>query len=158
MLVWNLILAIAWAALYGEFTLANLGFGFVLGYAVLWAFARRGVIEESAYVRRVREFLHISAFFFVELIKANVRMAIDAFGPPTRYRPGIVAVPLDLQNPGLITTLCNMITLTPGTLALDVSPDRKTLYIHTLYGGDDRERTIREIKDGFERLLRRIES
>ena len=67
-------------------------------------------------------------------------------------RPGIVAYPLSLQNDVLITLLANMITLTPGTLSVEVSPDRQFLFIHFLDVADVEEE-IRIIKDGFERYL-----
>jgi multicomponent Na+:H+ antiporter subunit E len=67
-------------------------------------------------------------------------------------RPGVVAVPLELQTDAAITLLANLITLTPGTLSLDVSADRRVLYVHTMYL-DDVEQFRREIKEGFERRV-----
>ena len=57
-----------------------------------------------------------------------------------------------MQNDVLITLLANMITLTPGTLSVEVSPDRQFLFIHFLDVADVEEE-IRIIKDGFERHL-----
>ena len=57
-----------------------------------------------------------------------------------------------MQNDVLITLLANMITLTPGTLSVEVAPDRQFLFIHFL-DVDDVEEEIRIIKDGFERYL-----
>ena len=73
--------------------------------------------------------------------------------PGQRSRPAIVAVPLDIEDPLQITVLANLISLTPGTLSLDVSPDGKTLYVHDMFV-DDPDETRREIKTGFERLVR----
>jgi multicomponent Na+:H+ antiporter subunit E len=67
--------------------------------------------------------------------------------------PGVIAVPLDARTDAEITLLANLITLTPGTLSIDVSADRKVLYIHTMDLGDDPVRFRREIKEGFERRL-----
>jgi multicomponent Na+:H+ antiporter subunit E len=69
-------------------------------------------------------------------------------------RPGIIAIPLDARTDLEITLLANLITLTPGTLSLDVSADRRVLYIHVMYiDNDDIEAVRRNIKDGFERRV-----
>jgi multicomponent Na+:H+ antiporter subunit E len=70
-------------------------------------------------------------------------------------RPAIVAIPLDLRSPLAITLLAQMITLTPGTLSLDVSSDRRVLYVHSMYV-DDIDAFRRSIKDGFERRLLQV--
>jgi multicomponent Na+:H+ antiporter subunit E len=59
--------------------------------------------------------------------------------------PGVIAMPLDAQTDGEITIVANLISLTPGTLSLDVSSDKKVLYIHVMYL-DDRDAVIRSIK------------
>jgi multicomponent Na+:H+ antiporter subunit E len=69
-------------------------------------------------------------------------------------RPGVIAVPLDAKTDAEITLLANLITLTPGTLSLDLSPDRGVLYVHTMYiDQDDVERARRQIKDNLERRV-----
>jgi multicomponent Na+:H+ antiporter subunit E len=66
-----------------------------------------------------------------------------------------VAIPLDLQSDEGITTLANLITLTPGTVTLDVSSDRKTLYIHA-FDASDPEGLVRDTKERFERRVREL--
>jgi len=67
-------------------------------------------------------------------------------------RPGIVAVPLDAETDAEITLLANLLTLTPGTLSLDVSADRRFLYVHMMYI-EDADVARRQIKDGYERRV-----
>jgi multicomponent Na+:H+ antiporter subunit E len=75
---------------------------------------------------------------------------------PLRYlHPGVVAVPLDVREAWQITVLSNLITLTPGTLSLDVSTDCKVLYIHTM-NATNVERFRAEIKHGFERRIKEL--
>jgi len=69
--------------------------------------------------------------------------------------PGIIEYPLDAKSDLEITLLANVITLTPGTLSLDVSGDRKVLYVHGMYV-HDKEEFIRGIKDGFEKRILKI--
>ena len=75
--------------------------------------------------------------------------------PKHRMKPSIIAVPLSAEKDFEITILANLITLTPGTLSLDVSSDKKVLYVHSMYASDPEE-FINEIKNGFERKLLEI--
>ncbi len=84
-----------------------------------------------------------------------MRVAARMLSPNMRLRPGIIAVPLDLERDWQITLLANLITLTPGSLSVDLSEDRRVLFVHLLEL-DDPEAARREIKDGFERRIRRL--
>jgi multicomponent Na+:H+ antiporter subunit E len=70
-------------------------------------------------------------------------------------RPGIIAVPLDATRDSEILLLAALINLTPGSVALDVSPDRTLLYVHVMYM-DDPDTARAEIKEGFERRVLRL--
>jgi multicomponent Na+:H+ antiporter subunit E len=149
-LLWNVLLAVAWAAITGSFALPNLLLGFVLGLLVLF-FARR-VVGAPAYVHKVWQVIALAVYFLWELVLANLRVAYDVLTPAHHMRPGVIGIPLDATTDAEITLLANLITLTPGTLSLDVAADRRTLYIHAMYLGDiDAER--RKIKNGFERRV-----
>jgi multicomponent Na+:H+ antiporter subunit E len=150
MLLWNVLLAMIWGALQGEFSLVNLLTGFVLGYAVLWI--SQPIIGRSTYFTKVRQAFGFLLFFLWELVKANLVMAHDVVTPTHHMRPGVLAIPLDARTDTEITMLANLITLTPGTLSLDVSTDRRTLYVHAMYLGD-LEVFRRELKQGMERRL-----
>jgi multicomponent Na+:H+ antiporter subunit E len=91
-------------------------------------------------------------FFLYELVKANIQVAYDVITPKFHMRPGIVRVPLDAKTEMEITLLANLISLTPGTLCLDVSDDRKVLYVHAM-NITDKEAFIQGIKNGFEKRL-----
>lgn len=147
----NLLLALAWMALTGRFTLVNFAFGFAIGYGALWLAQR--VLGPSSYFGKARRFVGFVFFFLWEVVKANLQVAYIVLNPRHRLRPGVIAVPLDARTDAEITLLANLITLTPGTLTIDVSADRKVLYIHTLDMGDDPARFRREIKEGLERRL-----
>ena len=102
------------------------------------------------------KWLSLFALFIKELILGALSVAWLVIQPRPRLRPGIVAYPLTLTTDAGITLLANMITLTPGTLSVDVSADRKTLYIHAL-DIDTRDRLIGQIGAGFEtKVLRAL--
>ena len=152
MLLGNTLLALAWAALQGEFALRTLVTGQVLGYLILLALVRGGVLNTSPYIGRVHRVVGLAAYFLWELIKANVRLALDVATPHYHMKPGIIAVPLDATENGQILLLSMLINTTPGSVALDVSPDRKTLYVNVMYM-DTPDSAREEIKQGFERRV-----
>lgn len=148
--LWNILLALTWALMNGRITLSNLLVGFVLGYFALMLF--QSGKESSNYFKKVRQILVFFFWFFKELLLSNLQVAHDVVTPTHYSRPGILAIPLDAKTPAEITLLANVISLTPGTLSLDVSDDRKTLYIHAMFI-DDPEKLRRAIKEGLEKRL-----
>ncbi|HVH13988.1 MAG TPA: Na+/H+ antiporter subunit E [Longimicrobium sp.] len=152
MFVGNLLLALAWAELQASVTLANLFVGYVLGYLILLLLVRGGVLRESRYVGKVSMAVGLAAFFLRELVMANLRLARDVVAVRQNVRPGIIAVPLDATSDSEILLLTALINLTPGSVALDVSPDRKLLYVHAMYV-DTADAARAEIKHGYERRV-----
>jgi multicomponent Na+:H+ antiporter subunit E len=145
----NILFAVAWAAVIGPFTPTNLAAGFVVGYlALLLAAGGRG-----HYFRRSRSALALVVYTVYELTKANIRVAWYTVSRLSDLHPAILAVPLEenLTN-AEITLLGSLITLTPGTLTMDVSADRRTMFIHFMHV-ENPEAAIAEIKSGFERRV-----
>jgi multicomponent Na+:H+ antiporter subunit E len=147
LIVWNTILALIWAATTESFGPLNLAIGFGIGFLLLYA--TRTVLGSSEYFRNLREILELVWFFIRELVLSNLRMAYYTLMPLDRMRPGVIAVPLEPMNEVELTVLSNLITLTPGTLSLDISADRRVLFVHVMWF-DDPERVREEIKRGFE--------
>lgn len=147
--LWNILLMLVYVAVSQNYSEASFGVGFLLGYLVLWA-SQRG--RRAKYFSGLRRAVAFVFTFFWELLLSNFKIAVDVLRPKPRMRPGIFAYPLEAQTDGEITLLANIITLTPGTLSLDVSTDRKTLYIHGMYL-EDPEGARRSIKEGFERRV-----
>lgn len=152
MLLGNLLLALAWAALQGEFSLGTLLTGYLLGYMILLALVRGGVLGTSPYIGSVHRVVGLAAFFLWELVRANLRLALDVATPRYHMKPGILAVPLDATKDSEILLLAMLINLTPGSVALDVSSDRRVMYVHVMYI-DTPEAARDDIKKGFERRV-----
>jgi multicomponent Na+:H+ antiporter subunit E len=154
LLIINMFLAILWSALTGVFTLENLTTGFILGYLTL--FVLRGAFGKTYYFLRVSQIVRFSLFFLWELLIANLRVARDVLRPgPLRMKPRVIAVPLEHCGDIGVTLLANVLSLTPGTLSLDVAADRCVLFVHAIHA-PDAEKAILEIKQGFERLVLNI--
>jgi multicomponent Na+:H+ antiporter subunit E len=151
----NLLLALAWAALQGEFSLGTLVTGQVLGYFILLGLVRGGVLPTSQYIGGVHRVVRLVTYFLWELVRANLRLALDVATPRFQMTPGIIAVPLDVTKDSEILLLSMLINTTPGSVALDVSPDRTILYVHVMYMTTP-DAAREEIKTGFERRVRGV--
>lgn len=146
-------LVILWAAITGSFNLPNLLLGAALASGTLLLLRDRA--GSPRLLRRLRATLRLAGLFAYELLLSAIKVSIQVMSPQLHLRPGIVAVPLDLASDVEITLLANLITLTPGTLSVDVSDDGKLLYVHALDVAD-RDQLVAEIKSGFETRVREV--
>ena len=146
----NIVLALVWTVVSGSFTFLNLVFGFLLGAASLYLIRRE--IGTAGYVSR---FFRIGALFLLfirELLMSAWRVAVLVLRPKMDLKPGIFAYRLKVDRDFEISLLANLITLTPGTLSVDVSEDRSTLYVHAIDCSDP-EASRADIANGFERKI-----
>ena len=146
----NVLLALTWVAVTGFFGNLNFLFGFILGALVLYLI--REQVGSAGYFSRARRVFSLFALFLYELVMSAIRVAILVLSPRMKLNPGIFAYQLKVDRDFEITLLANMITLTPGTLSVDVSEDQKYLYVHAI-DCSDLEETRRGIADGFERKI-----
>ena len=147
----NLLLAMGWCALWGAFTSLNFVAGFLVGFVALSVASP--IFGSTGYSGQVIRIANLAAYFVWELSISSAQVAWDVITPGHKSSPAIVAVPLDITDPLQIISLANLISLTPGSLTLDSSPDEKTLYVHIMYV-DDPDDVRRRIKTGFERRVR----
>tara|TARA_R110002020_G_scaffold39991_8_gene118349 strand:+ start:1761 stop:2234 length:474 start_codon:yes stop_codon:yes gene_type:complete len=146
----NVLLALAWSAVTGSFTFLNFAFGFVLAIFALSLI--REQVGSIGYFSRARRVISLFLLFLYELVLSAWRVAVIVLSPRMNLKPGIFAYPLRVDRDFEITILANLITLTPGTLSVDVSDDRRTLYVHAMDASDP-DATRRDIADGFERKI-----
>jgi multicomponent Na+:H+ antiporter subunit E len=144
-----------WVFLTGGYEFNNFLFGFVLSFIILRILSGSEEKSNKKYFKIVPKIISFLLFFIWELTKANIQVAYEVITPKFNMKPGIVALPLDAKTDLEITLLANLITLTPGTLSLDVSSDRSVLYVHAMYVMDKKE-FIADIKQGFEKRLLEI--
>lgn len=153
MFLLNILLGIAWSALTGRFAPVDLIFGFGLGYAVLWVVTR--IWRQERYFKQISRLIGLAVYFLMDLLRANFRLAATILSPHMKLRPAVVSVPLELKTEAGISLLANLITLTPGTLSLDISNDRQILYVHTVWL-DNPEKFRRQISEGYERRIKEL--
>jgi multicomponent Na+:H+ antiporter subunit E len=128
-LVRVLLLAGIWVALWSDVSAANVLSGLVVGTAIVLVFdaGRSGHVV----VRPVRA-ARFLLFFLWKLVVASVVVARTVIVPRDRVHTGVVEVPLSGCSDALATLIADAVSLTPGTLTLEVRPDPLTLYVHTL--------------------------
>lgn len=123
-------LVVVWVALWGELSVANIASGALVATMLLVILPlRRGVQMRF----RLGPTLRLAGYFARELVQANVVVAWEVLTPSNRINEGIVAVPIASSSPLLTTLVANAITLTPGTLTLEVRADEGLLYVHVLH-------------------------
>ena len=150
----NVTLAVVWSALWADFSLFQLFVGFVAGFAGLWL-AQPLFNKPSSYFLRAYRVTRLIVYFLYELILSSFRVAWDVVTPTHRSNPAIIRMPLDVKTVFEILLVTNLISLTPGTLSLDVTPDRSCLIVHAMFG-DDPEALIAELKGGMERMVKEV--
>lgn len=104
--------------------------------------------------RPVKVLIYILVLLW-DITVANLAVARLILGPTARLRPAFLRLPLDLQDDFAIVVLSSTISLTPGTVSADISPDRRSLLIHVL-DVEDPEKTVAQLKNRYERPLQEI--
>ncbi|MGD6804356.1 Na+/H+ antiporter subunit E [Rossellomorea vietnamensis] len=149
----NFFLAFLWMFLQVSFTSTSFIIGYLLGLIVTFAFRR--FFNSRFYMERVVAIISLILLFLKELILSNISVLKTLLKPKLDIKPGIFALPTDLTKNWEITLLANLITLTPGTLVVDISFDNKILYIHTL-DIPDVDEAIDDIKNTFEKAIMEV--
>ena len=150
--VFNLLLAFLWAILFQTHDIQGLVIGFLVGFGLLSLF-------EGGYGRRGSYLFIFLVNLIWQVIVSSVELAWTLVQPTLRVKPGIVAIPLDVTRDFQIAALASAITLTPGTLSVDVGRDeatgRRVLFVHTVFL-DDPQALRDQIKGSFERHILEI--
>lgn len=130
--------------------------------ALLVAFLTGDLFAQRAHIlRRLSRykyfFIHYLPVFLKECFKANLDVAWRVLHPALPINPGIVKVKTHLKSDTALTFLANSITLTPGTLSVDIDKDNGILYVHWIDVKDkDIEGATRIVVERFEKLLKKI--
>lgn len=146
-----LFLGVFWVAITGSVSVGNVLLGIVVGYACIALV--RGSIGSPIGRPHLGRLLVLSLVFLYEIVASAWRVAKLVLRRRIDVQPAIIGYPLSVKSDFEIMLLANMVTLTPGTLSVDVSDDRSTLYIHAIDSRDDAQ-TIADIERTFERRIR----
>lgn len=149
----NIFLAFIWMFFNVSYDPITFFVGYFFGLAIVFSFRR--FFQTRFYLWRVLAVLNLTFIFIRELILSNISVLKVILKPKLDIKPGIFALPTVLEKDWEITILASLITLTPGTLVIDVSDDNKILYIHAI-DIDDAEDAISSIKGSFEKAIMEV--
>ncbi|UII55373.1 Na+/H+ antiporter subunit E [Cytobacillus spongiae] len=149
----NIFLAFIWMFLKVSYDPVTFFVGYFFGFLIVFAFRR--FFNSRFYILRVIAVINLFFLFIKELLLANIAVLKVILKPRLDMKPGIFALPTELKEDWEITILANLITLTPGTLVVDISLDNKILYIHAMDMGDAQDE-INNIKKTFERAIMEV--
>lgn len=150
-LLLNILVGLVWFALQPATSPGSFILGFSVGFVLL-------ALVNRPYGRRSFAVLAFVLFLVAAIVKSSIQVAAIILRPKLKLQQGIVAIPLTASSDFEIATLATAITLTPGTLSVDVgyaADGQRVLYVHNLVV-DDPDAMRREIKEEFERRILRM--
>lgn len=150
----NFLLAALWMFFESSVTLSTFIIGYLLGLLII--FVMRRFFNTRFYLYRVFAVIWLTILFLKELVLANLAVLKVVLKPNLDdIKPGIFAFETELEAEWEITLLSSLITLTPGTLVVDVSDDNKVLYIHSM-DIENVDEAIESIKLSFEKAISEV--
>ena len=149
----SLSLFLLWAVLGNAASLASLLLGALL--ALLLPFIVSPFWPDALHIQRPALALRFAARIGWDILLANWAVARRVVGPVKALHPAFVEVPLDLRDPFAATVLGSVVSLTPGTVSIDVDRERWVLQVHAL-DAPDPQALVREIKQRYEAPIREI--
>src|SRR5699024_3322399 len=142
-----------WMFLTASYSVIVVVGGYIVGVILLLILIR--VFSGSFYLKRVYKIVVLFLIFLRELILSNLDIVKLVYQRKPDFEPGIFAMPLEVKSNWEITLLANLITLTPGTLSIALTDDNSHIFIHAIHI-DDKEQSIYEIKNTFEKAIMEV--
>ncbi|MBB4826999.1 multicomponent Na+:H+ antiporter subunit E [Sporosarcina luteola] len=149
----NVFIAVTWMFMTSSFSASTFVIGFLIGFILL--FLTRRFFKSRLYFWKLWAALKLTLLFLKELTLSNISVFMLVIRPKMNLQPMIFAMPTELEHDWEITLLSSLITLTPGTIVVNVSDDQRTLYIHAL-DVDDVDEAIDSIKNSFEKAIMEV--
>lgn len=146
----NLVIAGVWMFLQQTLAWENFVVGFLIGSLIMFFAVRR--LDAPFYLRRIVAFVKLAVVFALEVVRSGIRVSYLLLHPNLPVSPGLVAVPLDVTSDEAITVFAGMITMAPGSISVELSDDRKYLFVHALEA-DDPHKAAAFFKNAFERHI-----
>jgi len=141
----NILLALLWVFFWtAQAGVADLVVGFALGYVILYLLAP--LFPDTPYFPTVKRALGFMVFFVRSVLVANFQIAWELVTPGWTMHPAFVACDLGPLSPAQAVAVSGVVTLLPGTLAVDLTADGRTLYIHAMYA-EDPEAVREEVRE-----------
>ncbi|MGT2510588.1 Na+/H+ antiporter subunit E [Cupriavidus basilensis] len=150
----SLTLLATWLLLVNRVSPADWALGAFLGWAISLLIGK-GLWLRPMRVGRPDLMLRLAAHVLIDIVVANVEVALLVLGPVSRMRPAFIQVPIDVEHELALSALISIVSLSPGTLCAELSDDRRRLLVHVL-DLDNEANLIALVKSRYEAPLREI--
>ncbi|UPK46538.1 Na+/H+ antiporter subunit E [Paenibacillus pabuli] len=152
-IVLNLIITFVWMFLNNAWNGVGFLTGFLLGLLLIGSMRR--FFPQRFYIVRVWAIIKLIALLFKELVRASIEVIRQIVKPKLDIRPGIFTYQTQLSSDWEVTLLCLLISLTPGSLPLEISGNQRKLFIHALDIKDEQKMSD-DIKNTFEKAIMEV--
>lgn len=153
MLLNNLLLTIIWVLATGTLTEENFIFGFLISFGILYIITINS--QDRKYFTILPKLVSFFFFMFWEIVKANLVTVKESLYAKSKLKPAIIKIPLMVETDIEISLLATLVSVTPGTLVMDISDDKKVMYLHVMHL-ESKEDFVDEVKNKFEKRLLEI--
>ena len=153
MLLNNLLLTIIWVLATGTITEENFIFGFLISFGILYIITINN--QDRKYFTILPKLISFFFFMFWEIVKANLVTVKESLYAKSKLKPAIIKIPLIVETDTEISLLATLVSVTPGTLVMDISDDKKVMYVHVMHL-ESKEDFVDEVKNKFEKRLLEI--
>ena len=126
----NLLIAFLWMFLQDEWSILTFFGGYLVGLFVL--FTVRRFLPTSFYLKKLLLIIKLFILFIRELISSSILVARQVTRPKINVTPGIFTLDTDLEGDLEVTLLALLLSLTPGSVVVEMSPDSKQFFIHAM--------------------------
>lgn len=142
-----------WMVLASSPSLGNLLLGTILGLAIPWL--TQSFWPDFPRVARPLRGTLLFVRIVGDILIANWQVARLVLGPLKRLRPAFVEIPIEIEDPFVASLLGSIVSLTPGTVSIEIDRERNVLMVHAL-DVEDQSRMIATIKSRYEAPLKEI--
>lgn len=149
----NLFIAFIWMFLHDTWSIGTFTVGYLLG--LFFIFALRRFLPYKFYLIRLIAAVNLILLFIKELVLSAITVTKQVIRPKLDITPGVFRTETPLKSDWEITILCCLITLTPGSVVIEVAPKEGVLFIHTM-AIPENEISVSEMKVRFEKAIMEV--
>lgn len=150
LLLGNILLALLWILATGTLTQENFLFGFIISFVILWLITPDR--SRNSYFTLVPKWISFLFFIIWQIIKSNIETLVSSWYSKSRLSPAILKIPLEVKTDAQITFFSHLLNITPGTLVIDISDDKKAMFVHVVHC-EDKVKFVDDLKRVFEKRV-----